>query len=79
MKMRNPPPASWIASSRTGWEISEMPENAAVMRRALAVAMPTHTPVALRHPLVMAVRAMRKKSTPGISSARKCAIATAMN
>ncbi|MER6611366.1 hypothetical protein ABT282_37290 [Streptomyces sp. NPDC000927] len=62
-----------------GVEINDSPENAAVMKMPFAQAIPTHMPLALRQPLIIAVRAMRKKSTPGINRARKCATATARN
>ena len=73
------PMSTFFVQNRQSIPLSEMPENATAIRMALAVAMPTHTPVAVRHPRAIAVRAIRKKSTPGISSARKCAMATATN
>ena len=58
---------------------ADTPEKAAATKTPFAVATPTHTPDAARRPWAIAVLAIRKKSTPGMSSARKCARATAAN
>ena len=79
MTIRNPPPTSWMAFCSGAYEIRETPENAAAMNTPFAAAMPRQAPEALRHPLDIDARAMRKKSTPGISSAKKWAAATARN
>ena len=46
---------------------------------SLANAMPTQTPLAMRAPLITALRTMRKKSGPGLNKARKCAPAITRN
>src|SRR5699024_9555791 len=69
----------WMAFCSGAYEIRETPENAAAMNTPFAAAMPRQAPEALRHPLDIDARAMRKKSTPGISSAKKWAAATARN
>src|SRR5690625_5617627 len=79
MTIRNPPPMNWMAFCSGAYEIRETPDNAAAMNTPFAAAMPRQAPEALRHPLDIDARAMRKKSTPGISSAKKWAAATARN
>src|SRR5699024_10794772 len=76
---RNPQPASWRAVCSGAHEVRETAENAAAMNTPFAAARPRQAPEALRHPLDIDARAMRKKSTPGISSAKKWAAATARN
>jgi hypothetical protein len=77
-EIRKLPPTSRIRVRIAGFATSETPANAAVMKTPFARAMPTQAPIALLHPLVSDVRAIRRKSTPGMSNARKCATATAM-